>query len=466
MKQDLPEKENLTLPAAVLILAVIILVMFAGIIVMGLDPYIPLLIDILVVLCVGRIRGISWGGMVTSMTDFLGQNSATIGMILIIGVLIGSFMTCGAVPFVIYYGLKIMNVKWFFVFAVLICFIMAVVTGSSFTSASTIGVAFMGVGISLGIPPAMVAGAIVTGALAGDKHSPLSAVVNLTASLTDVSVYDVEKSTRYTTFPTLVLSAAVLTVLGMRYSTGTADMSQVELIMNGLSEHYDLSPVAVLPLLLMLVFVILKIPAFAAMLMSSAAGVLVSVFLQHETLADCFRYLQNGYVADTGVELLDALLSRGGLFSMATVIIVVIMGLLLAGGMLRLKIMETVTARISDAMRGRFSVIVGTFLMCFLLILVSSDPYIAIVLTTNSLRKCFDRAGMDLSVMSRCLVDGGCAMCGVIPWAAPGIFFSQTLGVSVTEYAPFYLLGFGTVIFTLIVAITGIGVKYAPKTKE
>ena len=187
---------KVTFLQAALILAVTVAVMFCGIIILGLDPHIPLLIDVGVLLLAGRLKGISWSDMVGSMMSFLGDNMGAVGVILLIGAVIGSFMTCGTVPVVIYYGLKFMTARWFFMFAVLLCFVMALITGSSFTSVSTLGVAFMGVGLSLGIPPAMIAGAIITGALAGDKHSPLGAAANLAATLSGGSVYDTEKNTR------------------------------------------------------------------------------------------------------------------------------------------------------------------------------------------------------------------------------------------------------------------------------
>lgn len=461
-----PKSIKLSLTEAIVILAVIIAVMFVGIIALGLDPHLPLLVDIGVIFFAGRIKGIPWGEMFNSMMQFLGQNMSAVVVILLIGVLIGSFMTCGAVPVVIYYGLKFMSARWFFLFAVILSFVMALITGSSFTSVSTLGVAFMGVGLSLGIPPALIAGAIVSGALAGDKHSPLSAVANLGASLCGVSVFETEKSLRYTTLPTVLLSAVVFTVIGARYSSGNADTSQVETILNGLTENYNLSLLAVLPLLLMLALVILKVPAFPTLIISSLAGTVCSVLLQRVPLVDCLKYMQTGYEAHTGVELLDTLLSRGGLFSMASVVIIIMMGLSLAGGMSRLSVMAIVMEKIGAGLKGRFSVMTGTFLITFLLVLISSDTYMAMVLTVESMKKCFKRVGVHPVVLSRCLVDGGCALVGIVPWCPAGMFYSETLGVPIREFAPFYILGFGTVLFTLISAATGIGVKYIKTDEE
>ncbi|MCR4667987.1 MAG: hypothetical protein K5774_01260 [Clostridia bacterium] len=457
--------KKISFAEAALILAATVAIMFIGIIVLGLDPHIPLLVDLAFIMCVGRVKGVSWGDMTSATMDFLGKNISAVGVIMLIGVVVGSFMTCGAVPFTIYYGLKLMSVRWFFVCTILICFVMALLTGSSFTSVSTIGVAFMGVGLSLGIPPAMVAGAIITAALAGDKHSPLSAVANLSASLCGVSVYDTEKCTRYTTLPTVIGSAVIFTILGMKYSSAEADTSQVEQIIAGLEAHYDLSFFVVLPLLLLLALVILKVPAFPALIFSSVAGVAVSVVFQHETLIDCLKYMQTGYETETGIDLLDRLLSRGGLFSMTSVVIIIILGLSLAGGMSRLSIMEILMDKIGPLMKSRFSVVTGAFLMSFLLVLISSDTYMAMVLTVNSMKKCFERVGIHPVVLSRCLVDGGCALCGIVPWCVACIFFSETLGVPVSGFFPYYFLGFGTVLFTLLSAATGIGVKYAEKAE-
>ncbi|MCR4667988.1 MAG: Na+/H+ antiporter NhaC family protein [Clostridia bacterium] len=456
---------QMTFPAAVVILVAAIAILLVGIIILGLDPHIPILINLGMVLVIGRFMGIEWNDMLDTMMKFLGSNISGVMVILMVGVVVGTFMTCGTVPLVIYYGLKVMTAKWFLFWAVLICFVIALLTGSSFTAASTVGVAFMGVGISLGIPPAVVAGAIISGALTGDKHSPFSAITNLSASVSDVTVYDTEKSLRYTTIPTLILELAMFTVMGFRYSSATADTTQVTQILTGLEAHYNLSPLAVIPLVFLLVLIFLKVPAFPALILSSLAGTVFSVLLQHVPLVECFGYMQSGYVAETGVEILDSLLSRGGLFNMASTVILIMLGLNLAGGLSKLQVMEIVTEKISSGMKSRFSVMTGTFVIAFLLTCLGGDCHMASVLTANSMKKCFERLGLDTVVMSRCLVDGSCAMFGIIPWCIGGLFFAGALGVSVAEFTPYYFIGIGTVVFTLISAATGIGVKYVKETK-
>ena len=454
-------KKQMTFPAALAILIVAIAILLVGIIVLGLDPHIPILINLALIFCVGRYMGVDWSDMIASMMKSLGDNISGVMVIMMVGVVVGSFMTCGTVPLVIYYGLKVMSAKWFLLWAVLICFVVALLTGSSFTAASTVGVAFMGVGISLGIPPAVVAGAIISGALTGDKHSPLSAITNLSSSLSDVTVYDTEKSLRYTTIPTLILVIAGFTALGFRYSSAMADTTQVQEIMAGLEGHYNLSPLAVIPLAFLLLLIILKVPAFPALILSSLVGTVFSVLLQHVSLVECFDYMKSGYVAETGVDILDQLLSRGGLFSMVSVVTLIMLGLCLAGGLSKLSIMEVVTEKVSSRMNSRFSVMIGTFVISFLLTCMSGDCHVASVLTANSMKKSFQRLGIDTVVMSRCMVDGSCAMFGIIPWCIGGLFFAGALGVTVAEFTPYYFIGVGTVLFTLISALTGIGVKMA-----
>ena len=452
-------KKQMTFPAALAILIAAIAILLVGIIVLGLDPHIPILINLALIFCVGRYMGVDWSDMIASMMKSLGDNISGVMVIMMVGVVVGSFMTCGTVPLVIYYGLKVMSAKWFLLWAVLICFVVALLTGSSFTAASTVGVAFMGVGISLGIPPAVVAGAIISGALTGDKHSPLSAITNLSSSLSDVTVYDTEKSLRYTTIPTLILVIAGFTALGFRYSSAMADTTQVQEIMAGLEGHYNLSPLAVIPLAFLLLLIILKVPAFPALILSSLVGTVFSVLLQHVSLVECFDYMKSGYVAETGVDILDQLLSRGGLFSMVSVVTLIMLGLCLAGGLSKLSIMEVVTEKVSSRMNSRFSVMIGTFVISFLLTCMSGDCHVASVLTANSMKKSFQRLGIDTVVMSRCMVDGSCAMFGIIPWCIGGLFFAGALGVTVAEFTPYYFIGVGTVLFTLISALTGIGVK-------
>ena len=457
------KNREMTFKGAVAILALALAILLIGVIVMGLDPHVPILINIGIVMAVSRCLGVPWGDMVDYMIGFLGRNISVVVIIMLVGVVVGSFMTCGTVPLVIYYGLKIMSAKWFLVCAMLVCFVMGLLTGSSFTTVGTIGVAFMGVGISLGIPVGVTAGAIITGALTGDKHSPLGAATNLAAAVSGVSVYETEACTRYTTLPTLALAAAVFTAFGSRYSSAGADTQQVDAIIAGLQANYDLSPLMLIPIILLFVLVLMKIPAIPTLIFSSLVGVIFSVVFQGVSLADSFLFMERGYVAETGVELLDPLLSRGGLLSMASTIMLIVLGLSLAGALEKLSVMALVTEKLSARMNGRFSVMTGSFFMSFLLTCFSGDCHMAIVLTANSMKKCFEKVGVHPAVMSRCINDGSCGLFGTIPWCIGGVYFAGVLGVPVAEFAPFYLIGFGTVIFTVLSALTGIGARKAER---
>ncbi len=204
--------------------------------------------------------------------------------ILMVGVVVGTWTMCGTVPVVIYYGLMLFSPQWFLISIMVLCFVMAFVTGSSWTTAGTIGVAFMGVGISLGIPVGLTAGCIISGAMCGDKQSPLGAATNLTAAISKVDLYETLHSLVYVTIPSIVGCGIIYTVLGFRYAEASADTSQVTKIMNGLAEAFHLSPILLLPIIVLLVLIFLKIPTVPTLIAASLCGVALSVLYQGNSL--------------------------------------------------------------------------------------------------------------------------------------------------------------------------------------
>lgn len=444
---------------ALSVLLVNILVLLTGVVFLKLEPHVPILINIGIVLCFGIFRRISWAELIAGMHKAVADSVGVFLTILMVGVVVGTWTMCGTVPVVIYYGLMFFSPQWFLISIMILCFIMAFVTGSSWTTAGTIGVAFMGVGISLGIPAGLTAGCIISGAMCGDKQSPLGAATNLTAAISKVDLYEILHSLVYVTIPSIVGCGIIFTVLGFRYSKVTADTTQVEEIMNGLASTFHLSPVLILPIIVLLILIFLKIPTVPTLITASLCGVLLSVLYQGNSLGDSLGSMYYGYVSDSGIDLLDRLLTRGGLMAMASTILLIILALALAGCLERTSIMSTVIAKISGILQKRFSVIMTSYIMSTVLGFFSADCHMAIVLTSNAMGERFDKLGIHKCVLARTVHDGATGLAPLVPWTTAGVYFSATLGVTVAEYVPFYMLALTMTAATLFFAATGLGVR-------
>lgn len=444
---------------ALSVLLVNILVLLTGVVFLKLEPHVPILINIGIVLCFGIFRRISWTELIAGMHKAVADSVGVFLTILMVGVVVGTWTMCGTVPVVIYYGLMFFSPQWFLISIMILCFIMAFVTGSSWTTAGTIGVAFMGVGISLGIPAGLTAGCIISGAMCGDKQSPLGAATNLTAAISKVDLYETLHSLVYVTIPSIVGCGIIFTILGFRYSKVTADTTQVEEIMNGLASTFHLSPVLILPIIVLLILIFLKIPTVPTLITASLCGVLLSVLYQGNSLGDSLGSMYYGYVSDSGIDLLDRLLTRGGLMAMASTILLIILALALAGCLERTSIMSTVIAKISGILQKRFSVIMTSYIMSTVLGFFSADCHMAIVLTSNAMGERFDKLGIHKCVLARTVHDGATGLAPLVPWTTAGVYFSATLGVTVAEYVPFYMLALTMTAATLFFAATGLGVR-------
>lgn len=238
-----------------------------------------------------------------------------------------------------------------------------------------------------------------------------------------------------------------------------ADTSQVNAIMNGLDQAFALSPILLLPIIVLLVLILLKVPTVPTLIIASLCGVALSIFQQGNSLSDSFTSMYSGYVSNTGIELLDTLLTRGGLMAMSSTILLIILALALAGCLERTNVMNALISSIGKFLHKRFSLITASYLISGILGCFSADCHMAIVLTSNAMGDRFDELGIHKCVLARTVHDSATGLSPLVPWSTAGVYFSATLGVSVASFAPFYMLAFTMTVATLFFAATGIAVR-------
>lgn len=464
-KAHKPERPA-TLGPSLLMLAVVIAILMLFVIGLGKDVHTPLTLVTGVLIIYGVFfMHIPYKDLQSAIIENISSALEAMIIILLIGCTVGTWVASGTVPAIIYYGLQIFSPNFFLPSILIICAIMSVITGSSWTTMGTVGIAFMGVGEGLGFNPALTAGCIVCGAYFGDKQSPMSDTTNYAAAVCKTGLYDHVRSMIWTTGPAFIVSGIIFTIMGLSHD-GVSDSATVQEIMDGLNAACHITPALLIPLVLMVVLIVLKMPAIPTILSCAILGGIFGMIFQGFDLSQTTDYFMNGYVGNTGNELIDTLLTRGGMSSMYFNIALMFWSLAMAGLLQRTGIIAAIMVKLHRLTQKRSSLIITHLVSEYILSFIASDPYLTMVIPANAFGDRYDALGLHRSVMSRTCEDGGTIVCPMVPWGGNGVYSANMLGVPTIEYVPYYLMGFINPIFAIICAITGIGCRKADKPAE
>lgn len=464
-KQIKAEKKAQFLPSLIVTL-IAISVLVLSIVVMKLDPHIPLIMCTFILVFYGLYLGISWSDMMKSSIQSISECIEAIIIMMTIGMVVGAWVAGGTVPFVIYWGLKLFSPSWLLPFTVILCALMSTLIGSSWTTAGTVGVAFMGIGTALGIPPAIVAGAVVCGSFFGDTQSPMSDGCNFATAISGAGLYNGVKGMMISNIPALIISIIAYVFIGMGYSGNATMTSPTNILetLEGLKMGFNLTPAVLLPAILLIYLIIIKFPAVPTMIAAAFAGTLSAVLFQGESLGKALGYMMNGYVGNTGVADVDKIVSRGGLSSMMGTVAIVILSMWMAGVLQRTGIIEAILNQISGLIKNPGGLVATTTVMTFVFSYFAADPYLAMMLPAKAFGEAYDKMGYDRSVLCRS-ISSAVFFAPMVPWGSGGLYVAATLGVEVMDYIPYYVVGYTAPIITILCAIFGWGMYKAKKQK-
>ncbi len=386
-----------------------------------------------------------------------GCNLAMLPMLILmmIGVLIGSWIPAGVIPSLIYYGMLILTPTIFLATVCLVCAIASVTTGSSWTTGATFGVAFMGIGMGLGIPAAMTAGAVISGAIFGDKMSPLSDSTNLGAAVGEADLFDHIKSMMYTTIPALVISLVIYAIMGFQFAGGTIDQQQVGAILKGLSDNFQIGLHYFIPPIIVVILAIKRVPGLAVMIIASLIGAAFAMIFQGYSIAEMLNFMNYGYVADTGVAEIDSLLSRGGLQSMMWTISLGFVALSFGGIIEKTKMLHVLLDKMTALVNNVGGLVTTHVLSGIAVNLFSASQYMAIIIPGRMYRPAYKKLGLLPQVLSRTSEDSGTVFSPLVPWGLCGVFFYGCLGVPTWEYIPYTFLSFLVPVIAVVYAWIG-----------
>ncbi|WP_392455082.1 Na+/H+ antiporter NhaC [Chryseomicrobium aureum] len=455
MEKPTIEKKEMALGWAVLPLFLMILVMFYTIVVLEQGPHIPLIIGTSIAALVAWKHGFKWKEIEEMMYKGIRLALPAVVIIILVGLTIGAWIGSGVVATMIYFGLKIISPAFFLVTITLICAVVALAIGSSWSTMGTIGVAGMGIGLSMGIPAPMIAGAVISGAYFGDKMSPLSDTTNLASGLTGTDLFVHIRHMLFTTIPGILIALAVYWVLGQNFADGAIDQQAINQTIIELNQQFDISAWLLLIPLAVIVLVALKVPAIPALIVGIVLGVLAQIFVQGGSLAGAVSALQAGYVIDSGNELVDDLFNRGGLDSMMYTVSMTIVAMTFGGILEYSGMLQSIMTHILRLAKSTGSLIATTIAAAVTTNATCSEQYISIVVPARMFADSYEEKGLDSRNLSRALEDGGTLTSVFFPWNTCGVFILGTLGVGAFEYAPYAVLNFVVPVISILYAFTG-----------
>ncbi|HLV26904.1 MAG TPA: Na+/H+ antiporter NhaC [Gemmatimonadales bacterium] len=397
-------------------------------------------------------NGYTWKEVERGIVKGISMSMAAILILLVVGSVIGTWILGGVVPTMIYYGLMFLTPAIFYAAACIICSFVALATGSSWTTAGTVGVALVGIAVAQDLNLGLAAGAIISGAYFGDKMSPLSDTTNLAPAMAGTDLFTHIRHMAWTTGPSYAIALLLFIAFGIM-SPAPTETAQLEGLMSGMREHFAIGPHMLLPAVIVLVLVVRKMPAFPALLIGSLIGCVFAMLFQQPAvlglagesemgtfgnlLKGSWIALFDGYSISSGNEALDELLTRGGMSSMLSTVWLILSAMMFGGVMESTGLLQRLAATILRGVRGTGSLIGATLVTAFGANVIASDQYIAIVVPGRMFRAEYRRRGLHPKNLSRALEDAGTLTSPLVPWNTCGAFMAQTLGVATFAYAPF-----------------------------
>ena len=423
---------------------------------LGSSPHVPLLLAAVLAALVGAVHRCTWHEMLEGITNAVTAAVPALLIILSIGILIAAWVAGGVIPTMVYYGLQIISPSFFLVTALLLCSLVSLAIGSSLSTIGTVGVALLGVGSAIGVPPAITVGAIVSGAYFGDKMSPLSDTTNLAPSVSGAGLFDHVRHMMVTTTPTYLICLVVYGILGAVYAqNGAVDEAQIHLTLDTLAENFVIHPLLLLPPLLVLLMVIFRIPALPGLMGAAALGLLAAVFVQGVPARELLGAVMDGFSADTGVEAVDTLLNRGGLMSMMRTIALMLLALSFSGIYERTGMAEAMLRRIVAHIHSDRGLVIATVLTAWGVVIGTGQQYVAIIMTGRLFRPLYEAHRLKPQNLSRALEDAGTVFGGIVPYSTGAGFTETALGVSAWQYGPFTFFGWLNPLVSLTIALLG-----------
>ncbi len=421
---------------------------------------------------IGNLYNVSYKDAVNSISNSIKSVTPALIILLWVGALAGTWMISGIIPSMVYYGLKILDPNIFLPACIIICSIISVATGSSWTTSATVGIALVGIGKALEIPAGMVGGAVIAGAYFGDKLSPLSDTTNLAAAVSKVDLFKHIKYLTYTTIPSISITLIVFIILGINQSSsGITDNS---FLINTIENTFNISLILFIVPIIVLIMIVKKTPPIKALTVGTLLGALFAILFQPQIINELsdssnssiiasYKVLIETITSDVSIttesEILNELFSTGGMIGMLNTIFLVMATMIFGGSMDAIGAIKSISKALLNLADNIFKLFASTVASCLALNLTASDQYLSIVVSGKMFEKAFEDKGLAPENLSRTLEDSATVTSALIPWNSCGAYHSSVLGVSVGEYFIYAIFNWISPFMTLIYAALRIKIR-------
>lgn len=426
---------------------------------LGWVPQISILAVIVMLLLFGLINKIPFKNMQEGMASGLMSSIGAVYLFFFIGLLVSALMMSGAIPTLMYYGLSVISPELFYISAFALSSVVGIALGSSLTTTATIGVAFIGMASAFGANPAIVAGAVVSGAFFGDKTSPLSDTTTIAASVVGIDMFAHIRNMLYTTIPAWILTALFLWFL--TEPTDAQNLANIENLKTNLQETGLIHGYSLLPFVTLILMAIKRVNSIYIIVTTVTLSLIITYIHSSPTLKQLGNYFFTSYKPVEGVDLgeVASLVSRGGINSMFFTITIVLLALSLGGLLQILGILPALLNGISGFLTstGRVTLVVASTAVGINVLI--GEQYLSLLLSGNTFRSTYERLGLEVKNLSRTIEDAGTVINPLVPWGVCGVFISSVLNVPVLDYLPYAFFCYICLILTLIFGFTGVTIS-------
>ena len=444
----------------------VIVIVISGLLWLGISLHSLLVIALVWVAGHSYWLGFSYKSIKSSMISGIEKGLGAIFIFFLIGILVAALIESGTIGALIYYGLDLLHPSFFLPAGLVLCSLMSLATGTAWGTIATIGVVLMGLGQALGIPLPLVAGMVVSGASFGDKMSPVSDTTNLAAMSADTDLYSHIKSMMYTTVPTYIICLIIFTFLGFYYTAQAMSEQELSTLSGLLDVEFAISPLTLLPLVVLLALSINRTPAEASMLASVAAALVLAILTQDRNITEVLNSLHTGYVSDTGLEQLDTLLSRGGIMSMMWTMSLALIALSLGGILDCAGFVRVLLRGILERIERAASLMTATISAGIVANMSMGEGYLSIIFGGQIFKESYEESGLEKHMLSRCLEEGATLSTSLIPWTTSGAFITGVLGMSPLEFAPWTFFNYINPLLSIGLAYLGFGIFRKTESSE
>jgi len=471
------QKPTLSLRLAILPIVALVLLLSLNVSVYGDDALggsnqFILLLGGAIAAIIGFRQKIDYKEMLQQVAENLKSVTGAILILLFVGALAGTWLVSGIIPAMIYYGLQILHPTFFLAACIIICALISLATGSSWTTSATVGIALIGIGKAMGLPVGMIAGAVISGAYFGDKMSPLSDTTNLAPAMAGGELFSHIRYMTITTFPTIMVTLVVFLIIG--FTQDTTAVAKTEPMLLAIEERFNINPLLFAVPILVIVLIARKTPPLVALLIGTLLGAIFALLFQQPLLAELANVAQlnmaAGYMViidtitvstaiETSNPMLNDLFQSGGMGGMLGTIWLIICAMVFGGIMDAIGALKAISKALLSCAESTFQLFASTVVSCLAINVTASDQYLSLVVAGKMFQQAYKDRNLAPENLSRTLEDSGTVTSVLVPWNTCGAYQSGVLGVSVAEYFIYAIFNWISPFTTLLIAAMGYKIK-------